>query len=161
MRHDRQGRRESKGNRAQGIGRRCLPLVAGLALLATAGASESDGSRPFDVTLPPGECRLTLFPDGSANLHYGAAPWVVRVAPQTFDFSPQLHRFEQLARQSMDAAGTPDVGLVLPGTSVEMRLQDAAHVRQLLEQAWRARLPPANEFEQGYPDLIRQACGFD
>ncbi len=161
MRHDRQGRRESKENRALRIGRRCLPLVAGLALFTTAGASEGAGSRPFDLFMPPGECRLTLFPDGSANLHYGVAPWVVRVAPQTFDFTQQLHRFEQLARQSMNASDATDVSLVLPDTSVETRLQDAAHVRQLLVRAWQAHLPPANEFEQGYPDLIRQACGFD
>ncbi len=160
MRHDRQGSRESKENRALGIGRRCLPLVAGLALFTTAGASEGAGSRPFDLFMPPGECRLTLFPDGSANLHYGAAPWVVRVAPQTFDYSQQLNRFEQLARQPIDAAGTPDVSLVLPDTSVETRLQDATYVRQLMEQAWQARLPPGNEFEQPYPDLIRQACRF-
>lgn len=161
MRHDRQGRSASKGNRVQVICSRCLRLIAGLALFTTAGASDGAGSRPFDVFMPPGECRLTLFPDGSANLHYGVAPWVVRVAPQTFDYSQQLHRFEQLARQPMDAAGTPDVSLVLPDTSVETRLQDAAHVRQLMEQAWRARLPPSNEFEQPYPDLIRQACRFD
>ena len=161
MQHDRHVRRERNKNRAQGIGRRWLPLVAGLALLATAGAHEGDGSGAFEVIMPPGECRLTLFPDGSANIHYGAAPWVVRVAPQTFDYSQQLYRFEQLALQRREPGVTPDVSLMLPGTSLETRLQDAAHVRQLLERAWQARLPSSNEFEQGYPDLIRQACRFD
>lgn len=128
---------------------RWIPAVAFLALLTQAPApcaAESDAGGRFDVSLPMGGCRLTLFPDGSGRIHYGAAPHVASVPPRTFDHATLLQAFRRDALIGMEQAGASDeaatASVVLPDSNIERPLRDSANVRTLLERGWRVRLPP-------------------
>ncbi|SBV35252.1 exported hypothetical protein [uncultured Stenotrophomonas sp.] len=141
-------------------------LCAASASTAMALARGEAPDTPLIVSLPPGGCTLRVFPDGSGNIHYGAAPRIVRVAAQAFDFGQVL----QSLRSRMQGRGAethgdarPGAGVVFPGTNVAERFDDTALVRSLLETGWKSRLPPAGTWHENDDAhaVIKGTCGFD
>lgn len=143
------------------------------AAILVACAMSSAGAWPqrssFELMLPQGGCRLTIFADGSGSIHYGAAPGSVQIAAGSFDFASTLRHFRQdmVGAPEQASSGTSTPGIVLPGSSRVHPLEDAQRVRALLQQGWTSRLPPeAASSGATFSDAdahawIRHACGFD
>lgn len=147
-----------------------VQIITGLVLLLSPGtppaAEEKQHYGALTVELPHGGCRLTIFPDGSGNIHYGAAPGTVRVAARTFDFDRMLHLLQpDTVPRPARARGSDEVAsIVLPGTSEAKPFKDAALVRNLLEQGWTSRRPPGAQFlenEERAHAWIRRTCDFN
>lgn len=143
-----------------------LALTLTLALLTPAGtlmAAAEPINSVMSLSLPPGGCRLTIFPDGSGTIHYGAAPWTVRVDADTFDFehvqSLLLHALKWRAEARSDIE---PASVVFPGSSREKFIAGTSFVRDLLERGWAKRLPPQSPWhdDEGH-NWIERACAFE
>ncbi len=114
--------------------------------------------------LPHGGCRLTILPDGSGSIHYGAAPWHVRVTAHTFDFGPLLQHFQAnvMFAKSLPERREEAASAVFPGSSEVKFVSNAPRVRALLQQGWASRLPPSSPaafFEdESAHERVRRAC---
>ncbi len=116
--------------------------------------------RWLSVDMPHGGCSLTAQQDGSATIRFGAMPRWVQVAPQTFKFEQLVEslRAKSYAQRARNATG-PQVGsLILPVSNDLLFLHDHELVRSLLEQAWRARVPPTFPHESEDYAWVSKAC---
>lgn len=136
-----------------------------LALLATPAAAwspeEAVPDAPLSLMQADGGCSLTIFPDGSGDISHGASPQKVRAPARTFDFASTLRLFRADAAAETAAARprTGNAGAVFPGSSEVRPIHDAGRVRLLIEQGWKARLPPrAGLHEDESYQWIRRAC---
>jgi len=141
-------------------------LLTASASTATALATDEAPNTRLIVSLPPGGCTLLVFPDGSGRIHYGAAPRIVRVAAQAFDFSQVLQSLRS-SMQDRDAETHGDAqsiaGVGFPGTNVVERFHDTALARSLLETGWKSRLPPTDQWhdDDEAHAVIGRTCRFD
>lgn len=116
--------------------------------------------------LPHGGCRLTIYPDGSGAIHYGAAPRYVRVAARTFDFKSLLPFFQADVQPQAPLAERREgaASVVFPGSSEVKWVHNTPRVRALLEQGWASRLPPPSPSvffnDESAHDWVRRACDF-
>ncbi|HEX5739583.1 MAG TPA: hypothetical protein VFY22_13820 [Hydrogenophaga sp.] len=138
-------------------------LALTLALLSPIEHASAQSMAALSVSAPSGGCRLTLLADGTGFMNYGAAPWRVSVAPDTFRFNELGMKLHEDSYAQRDRATRGEiVGTVsLPGSSELRFIDDARVVRPLLERAWSARLAPAPPFEsEEHHQRIAGACGF-
>lgn len=56
-------------------------LALWVTLLSPLDPAHAQPAAALSVSAPPGGCRLTWLASGTGLIHYGAAPWQVRVAP--------------------------------------------------------------------------------
>ncbi|MFH6601817.1 hypothetical protein [Ectopseudomonas khazarica] len=142
-----------------------LALALTLALLTPAGtlmATTEPENNVMSLSLPPGGCRLTIFPNGSGTIHYGAAPWTVRVDADTFDFEHvQSLLFHALKWRAEARSGIEPASVVFPGSNKENFIADTSLVHDLLEQGWAKRLPPQSPWHDEGHNWIERACAFE
>jgi hypothetical protein len=125
-------------------------------------ALNNQSAAALSVDMPHGACRLTVQENSGGTITYGAMPrWVAFPAGT---FSVQEIR-SVLSARSHDQAQVPirpESGSVSLSGSSELRsIHDAQLVRRLLEEGWKARLPPAigTAEEEDYRWLA-SACSF-
>lgn len=152
-----------------GIIQRFAVALSSTALLVAAPttlfANDGQPHRSLLVSLPAGGCTLTILSDGSGRINYGAAPHTVKVAARTFDFDRIA---ESLSSDSLpwpgSAVDTVPPSVVLPGSNEPRLVEDASVVRNLLEQGWRARLPPqaiSYDHENRQHAWVKRVCAFE
>lgn len=114
------------------------------------------------VDLPVGGCRLTLFEHGDGVLSFGAAPRWVTVAPGTFVLAQVAAALEARSLAPAAAPIREGAGSVSSSRSSERlrAIEDTAFVRELLEQAWNARVPAASAAEHEDHRWVGDACAF-
>lgn len=137
----------------------CLAFAPAAAL-----AEEGTEDTSLVVSLPPGGCTLMLFPDGSGNIIYGAAPQTVRVTARTFDFANMLQSLRSKAQRKVGPwDDTPVASVVFADSSEALRVHDTAMVRNLLETGWKSRLPPDERWNasEAAHAWIKRACAFE
>jgi hypothetical protein len=144
--------------------RRCgAGLALWVTLLSPLDPAHAQPAAALSVSAPPGGCRLTWLASGTGLIHYGAAPWRVRVAPDSFRFDALVAQLREASYAQSDRANHGDiVGTVsLPGSTELRFIDDASVLPPLLERAWAARLAPAAPFEsKAHHHQIASACGF-
>ena len=130
-------------------------LLAGTLLVAT------HGGAALSVDMPHGGCRLTVFENGSGTITFGAMPRWIRAPAGAFQFAELAQLLESNSHPQARMPITPERGSVSLRANAELRaIEDAALVRQLLEKAWSARLPPASGREQEDNQWVGRACKF-
>jgi len=137
-------------------------LALTLALLSPIEYASAQSEATLSMDTPHGGCRLTLRSDGSGYINYGAAPWRVSVASDTFRFDELVVQLQQQSYAQRDRATRSEVAgtVSLPG-SPDLRFIDAGVVQPMLERAWEARQAPAPPFEsEDHHQRIASACGF-
>lgn len=114
----------------------------------------------LSVDMPHGGCGLTVRQDGTASIRFGAMPRWVRVAPGTFDFDQLASdlRNKSYPQNTSRSTGYPIGSLSLPESKDLLLIDDEELIRSLLEQAWRARVPPKTPRELEDYDWVSKAC---
>jgi hypothetical protein len=138
-------------------------LALTLALLSPLEYASAQPEAALSMDTPHGGCRLTLRSDGTGFINYGAAPWRVGVAPDTFRFNELVVHLQQKSYAQRDRATRGEaVGSVsLPGSPDLRLIDDANVVLPLLERAWSARLAPTPPFEsEEHHQRLAGTCGF-
>jgi hypothetical protein len=114
----------------------------------------------LSVDMPSGGCRLTVQPNGSASIYFGAMPRRVNAAPGTFSFeqlvaSLRAKSYPQSARNATEHR----VGsLSLPGNESLLFIDDYELVRSLLDLGWKARVIPTTPYEVENYAWVSSAC---
>jgi hypothetical protein len=131
--------------------------------IGTSLSSANNNSNSFVVDLPHGGCALTVAKNGSGEIHYGAMPKWIHVKPGTFNYDNVLLLLQ--AKAKTKAATSPnnktESGSVTFPDQVEVRfIDDSEFIRNLLLQAWNARIPPKDKTEQEHYISVANACVF-